>query len=330
MTTGFAAEGTYTSAVLDASQISRFGHVRLHGSLPEGTGLKVSTRSGNVAEPAEMGWSKWSDPSPASEFVSIKAPAARFLQYRLTFNSNGGGKRSAVVDDVDVSYQEPNLPPQIKSVKIATTAKPGADANASLPQEARQQTITWEASDPNGDDLIYGLYFRSGTKSSWILLKDKLKEATYEWDTKLASDGRYEIRVVASDERSNPPGSGKTAQRVSDPLVVDNTPPLIGNLAANGGAGDVRIRLNAVDRSSTLAAFGYAVDSSEDWQAVLPSDKIADGPEEALDFSISGLKPGPHQVTVRAFDARGNSTMQTIPVTVDAPAAATTPAPAGK
>ena len=63
------------------------------------------------------------DAASAQEFQPVSAPAARFLQYRLTFNSNGGGKRSAVVDDVDVSYQEPNLPPQIKSVKIATTAK---------------------------------------------------------------------------------------------------------------------------------------------------------------------------------------------------------------
>ncbi|MEO6435355.1 MAG: hypothetical protein ABIP55_06285 [Tepidisphaeraceae bacterium] len=319
MTTGFATEGTFTSAVLDASQISRFGHVRLHGSLPEGTAIKVSTRSGNVAEPADMGWSKWSDASPASEFVAIKAPAARFLQYRLSFTSDGG-KQSAVVDDVDVSYQEPNLPPEVKSVKIATTVKPGVETSASLPQEARFQTITWEAADPNADDLLYSLYFRSGGKSNWILLKDKLKEATFDWDTRLVADGRYEVRVAASDERSNPPGSGKTAQRVSDPLPVDNTPPVIGNLLAKGGAGEVRIQLNALDRSSTLAAFGYAVDSSEDWQTVLPSDKIADGPEEALDFSIPGLKPGPHQVTVRAIDARGNSTMQTIPVTVDAPA----------
>lgn len=320
MTSGFATEGTYTSAVLDAAQISRFGHVRLHGSLPEGTGLKVSTRSGNVSEPAETGWSAWSEPAAATEFVPVRAPAARFLQYRLTFNSDGGEK-SAVVDDVDVSYQEPNVAPVVTSVKIATAAKDGAETSPGLPQEARHQTISWEASDSNGDDLLYDLYFRTGSQGNWILLKEKLKEATYEWDTRLVADGRYEVRVVASDARSNPPGSGRTASRISDPLIVDNTPPLIGNLDAKSGAGDVRIQLSALDRSSTLASFSYAVDSSQDWQAVLPSDKIADGPEEALDFSISGLKPGPHQVTVRAVDARGNSTMQTIPVKVDAPAA---------
>src|SRR4029079_17888254 len=82
MTSGFAAEGTYTSAVLDAAQISRFGKMQLHGSLPADTGLKFSTRSGNLAEPNDDGWSKWSEPVSAAEFVPVDAPAARFLQYR--------------------------------------------------------------------------------------------------------------------------------------------------------------------------------------------------------------------------------------------------------
>ncbi|MEA2708409.1 MAG: hypothetical protein QOF78_1010 [Phycisphaerales bacterium] len=321
MTSGFASEGTYTSPVLDASQVSRFGKLRLHGSLPAKTALKVATRSGNVAEPAETGWSKWSDAAPAAEFVPVTAPTARFLQYRLTFTSEDGN-RTAVIDDVDVSYQQPNLPPEVKSVKIATKESQSQQTTSSAsPPEARHQTITWEASDPNEDELDYSLYFRRGSTGKWILIKDKLKETTYEWDTRLVADGRYEVRVVASDARSNAIGSGKSASRVSDPLVVDNTPPVIGNLNARSGAGEVRIQADAVDRSTTLAAFAYAVDSADEWQTVLPSDMIADGPEEKLDFSIKELKPGPHQVTVRATDARGNQTMQTIPVTVDSPAA---------
>ena len=61
----------------------------------------------------------------------------------------------------------------------------------------------------------------------------------------------------------------------------------------SSGAGEVRIQADAVDRSSTLAAFAYTVDSSDEWQTVLPSDKIADGPEEKLDFSINGLEGRP-------------------------------------
>ena len=151
-------------------------------------------------------------------------------------------------------------------------------------------------------------------------MKDKLKETTYEWDTRTVADGRYEVRVVASDERANAAQTGRTASRVSDPIQVDNTPPVIGSLKAGSGAGQVHIQFDAADRSSTLAAFAYTVDSSDDWQTVLPVDKIADGPEESVDFSISGLKPGPHQVSVRAIDARGNAAIASLPTTIDGPA----------
>jgi hypothetical protein len=66
------------------------------------------------------------------------------------------------------------------------------------------------------------------------------------------------------------------------------------------------------------------VDSSDDWQTVLPSDKIADGPEESLEFAIPDLKPGPHQIAVRATDARGNQATATIAVTVGGGDATTT------
>ena len=328
MTSGFAATGTYTSSVLDASQISQFGKMQLHGSLPKGSALKVATRSGNLAEPDETGWSKWSEDVPAAAFLPIKSPSARFLQYRLTFTSESG-EASAIVDDVDVAYQVPNLAPEVKSVKLAASAEgdaaaavaamaQAAGATPPAPQGTGKQTITWESSDPNSDAMVYSAYFRNGSRAPWILLKDKLKEPTFEWDTRGVADGRYEVRVVASDAAANPTGTGKTAQRVSDPIIVDNSAPALSTIKAEPkGAGAV-ISFTAVDRTSTLAKFEYAVDSSEDWQAVLPSDSISDGPEESVTFTVSGLSGGPHQVAVRATDARGNRTTQTTLVTVEA------------
>ncbi len=160
MSGGFASEGTYTSPVLDAGQISRFGKIQLRGSLPGGTTLTLATRSGNLQEPGEMGWSKWSEETPATEFLQIKSPSARFLQYRLTFTSKEG-KATAVIDEVDTAYQLPNLAPQIKSIRIAgaggedspnpamnaLAAISGAAVGAATPQSApapgRQRTITW-------------------------------------------------------------------------------------------------------------------------------------------------------------------------------------------
>ena len=93
---------------------------------------------------------------------------------------------------------------------------------------------------------------------------------------------------------------------MSDPIVVDNTPPAVGDLRWQQRGANVQVDLTAVDRTSVVAAMDYAVDSGRDWQSVLPSDRIFDGPQEDVSFSVGGLSPGTHQVTLRAVDAKGN------------------------
>ncbi|MBC8106917.1 MAG: hypothetical protein H7Z14_10035 [Anaerolineae bacterium] len=329
LSAGHADKGTFTSPVLDAQQVSRFGKIRLHGTLPKETKLSVATRSGNVGETTDPGWSKWSDESPATEFVTITSPSARFLQYRLTLQSDAG-KQTPVVDDVDVAYQLPNLAPQIKSIKLAGEGAasavqqlmqgenaPGAAAQ-SRPNANPNFTITWEAEDPNADALEYSLYFRAaGSKNGqWILMKDKLTETTYEWNTRSIGDGRYEVKIVASDAAANPINEGRSGSRVSDPIDVDNTAPVIGEIKSTPQDGSAKMSATVVDRLSTVAGLEYAVDSATDWQAVLPADKIADSPEEIYDFVVGGLSAGDHQLTLRATDAHGNQAFETVNVSI--------------
>jgi WD40 repeat protein len=334
MTPGFAGKGTYTSAVLDATQISRFGKMQLHGSLPPGTALTVSTRSGNVKEPSDKGWCPWSADAPAEEFFPVTAAPARFLQYRLTFTTSDGTDTPAL-DDVTVAYQIPNLPPVVKSVKVGAAGAGDSGAGQAGPsssmagendlrrvQATPRQTITWEASDPNNDALLYSLYFRRTPGGPWILLKDKLTETQFDWDTRTVADGRYEVKVIASDANANPTGQGKTSSRVSDALTVDNTPPAIGDLKWSENGSLVKFDFKIVDQTSTVAACDYSVDSNRDWQMTLPVDKMFDSPEETMSFSVPGLRPGQHQITLRATDAKGNQSFQTVFVTVREPVAA--------
>ncbi|MBV8780629.1 MAG: hypothetical protein JO353_04465, partial [Phycisphaerae bacterium] len=137
MGAGFAQKGTYTSTPLDAKQVSRFGKINLHGSLPDGTALTIATRSGNVADPSSKGWSSWGKDVPATEYVAVDAPSARFLQYRLTFSSTDG-KQTPTVTSVSAGYQVPNMAPVVRSVKVAAAntnpKSPEANANdAAIP-----------------------------------------------------------------------------------------------------------------------------------------------------------------------------------------------------
>jgi hypothetical protein len=345
MSDGFASRGTFISPVLDATQISRLGKMQLHGSLPPSTTLTVSTRSGNVKEASDETWSKWTDDVSAAEFLPTTSPSARFLQYRLTFSTKDATK-TPVVDDVTIAYQIPNLAPQIKAVRwvgSGDSSAPGAAAGGAAAAAAQQPggaappaaptpddrridptpivSLVWDAADPNNDPLEYSVYFRRGTDDPWILLKDGLTDASYQWDTRSVADGRYQLKVVASNAAANPPGEGKTASRISDTILVDNTPPVIGDIKWQRVGAVVHIDLRVVDASSTVAALDYVVDSAKDWQMVLPVSKIYDSPEEVVSFDLKGLTPGTHQVTLRGTDSKGNQAFENLFVKVDEPPA---------
>ncbi len=305
---GFAPTGTYVSPVLDAVQISRFGKARLHGRLPDGASLSFATRSGNVQDPSGQGWSAWTHDQPANEFLAIDAKPARFLQYRLTFTTTKTDQ-SPIVDEVDVAYQSPNLPPVVKSLKVAAAAPPAAAEATPAPgtvADHSHMTVTWEASDPNADPLRYSLSLRDSERSPWVLLKEGIKETTFDWDTRQTADGRYQLRLLASDALANPPGAGRDNSRVSDPVVVDNTPPAIGDLELTRRGDVLTATFRAVDQTGTVAALDYSMDSTEVWQAALPLDSICDSPEEPVRLEVSKLTPGPHRLTLRATDSRGN------------------------
>ncbi len=341
LTGGYASEGTYLSPVLDATQVSRFGRIQLHGLLPTGTKLLLATRSGNVKDSDSPGWSPWTEDADAQEFLPVRSPAARFLQYRLTFSTTDP-TLSALVDHVDVAYQIPNMAPIVKSVRIGTTGSDSASndsgqADAATPESTPAassaagsasgragdtgtktpggtgiQTITWDASDPNNDALTYTLYFRRDPQGPWVLLKERLTQTSFDWDTRTVADGNYLVKVVASDALANPPGEGKTTSRVSDYFVVDNTLPTIGDVVSKITGDAVTISLRAQDRTSTIANVEYTLDSNDQWQSLLPVDGIFDAPDELVRFSIKGLTPGEHQVTIRATDNHGNQGLQSL------------------
>ena len=95
------------------------------------------------------------------------------------------------------------------------------------------------------------------------MLKEKLTDATFDWNTRDVADGRYQIKVVASDAAANPVGQGKTATRISDEILVNNSPPTIGDLKVaageNSGKGEAKIAARVTDRWGTVAALAYSV-----------------------------------------------------------------------
>lgn len=309
----YALRGTYTSPALDAAQISLWGTMSLTADIPEGCSLTVETRSGNVQDPEQAAWSNWSQahalmpdtelPALAPKEITVQSPPARFLQYRLTLT--GTDELTPSIDRVEAAYVTPNLKPVVTKI---TAAYPEAEPDA---PPSTIMNIEWEAADDNQDPLVYKLEYLPAGSERALLIEEDLTELTYEWQTQRVPDGRYIVRVTADDRPDNPGDMAMTATRRASPVLVDNSPPVLeAQNAVNGN--QITVSGTAEDAWSPIQSLAYTLDDDDEYHALLPSDLIFDSTRESWDVTISDLSPGPHVLTLRATDTRGNTVYKSV------------------
>jgi sugar lactone lactonase YvrE len=340
---GRRTEGTYRSPTMDTKTTSSWGKIRWQSVAPSGTAITLQTRSGNSAEPDNT-WSHWSQPYSASEGEQITSPRARFFQWRAVLNSTG--ELSPELFDVTAVYLQQNLAPDVGDIVIhppgQTFQKPivttgqieilgmeetlsetnpspngaaaaGAAAQAmSLTAIARPffrkgiQTVTWKASDPNDDKLTFSVHYRAEGDSLWKVLRQGLTSPVIAWDTSAMPDGRYTLKIVASDGASNPSDVAKTGDRTSRSFEVDNTPPRVSDLSAVSEADGHRVRFDVEDDISPIQSVEYSVNSGK-WSVVFPTDGISDSRRERFDFLLPGYRDGVYTLVVKVTDTLSNT-----------------------
>jgi hypothetical protein len=176
------------------------------------------------------------------------------------------------------------------------------------------RSFQWQAEDRNGDTLEYAIYYRGLNEQNFRLLKDKLRDNFYTIDGAALADGRYIIKVVASDAPDNPPGQKLVGERVSEPVDIDNTPPAIKVQGQPQISGDsIRLVFVADDATGKVKKADGSVDGNA-WIPVFPDDGIADGGHETFTVDYGSLTAGEHTISIRVFDSSGN--VGTLSVTV--------------
>ena len=179
------------------------------------------------------------------------------------------------------------------------------------------RTVQWHASDPNGDALRYSVHVHRVDEGAWIKVGEDLESTSFTWDTGALPDGRYRLRVTASDAAGNPLGEERTTEAFSQPLTVDNTPPQVTSFAARGEKGAVALEGKAEDGLSPLSRIEVAIDD-EDWRTVTPEGGFADDRTLSFRARLPKIEPGDHTVSVRAVDLAGNAATRASRVTVPA------------
>jgi len=329
-------EGSVESDVLDAGLFSYWGRLSFRGS-PNGGEISISTRSGNLERPQEA-WSPYSEPVRSSSGGPVVSPPARFLQWRAMLRAASDG-RSPELRAVEVAWRQRNVPPRISQIEIApanyrvpppalsvapaqtltlpplgqrprgaAAAPAGDSASLTLNYAKGYRTVRWAASDENQDDLIFRVEIRGTAESAWKLLRDKVRDKHLSWDSTGFPDGEYQIRVIASDAPDNPVDQALSAELVSDPFLIDNTPPAIEALqAAPEGAG-LRLRFRARDALSTVSQAECSVNGGE-WLPLEPTDRLADSAVEDYDVRLLAPEGAELSIAVRVTDEYDNQSL---------------------
>jgi hypothetical protein len=163
------------------------------------------------------------------------------------------------------------------------------------------QAITWRAEDQNGDELRYDLHYRRLGDERYRVIQRGLDDAVFTWDTSTVPNGRYFVRVTASDAAANPAALALSGDRESLAFDVDNTPPTV---TARLEAG--RVRARATDADTIVRKVEWALDGSR-WTELQPEDGLCDSREETFSMpQPKGEGTGPHVLVVRATDRLGN------------------------
>lgn len=329
-------EGTYVSPIRDTKFAGQWGVITWRGS----GRIELQTRSGNTESP-DATWSDWSGVYRNALGDQITSPKARFIQWRAVLRGKQSGaaqtaraggtdaSSSAQLQSVVVAYLPRNQAPDISSVSVMAPGvalqempmaiDPSIVSSGLDPQlfgvatnvpprrffQKGARTLTWQASDPNDDTLLYKVFYRTLGESEWHLLADGLSQTYYTIDGNRLPDGTYLFRIAASDEPSNTRETSLADEQITDPIEVDNTPPAIKVTGPTISGQSAEVLFDATDATSRVVRGEYSVDGGT-WQLIYPVDGIADSAHESFKVKVKFDKPGEHLIAFRCADSSSN------------------------
>jgi outer membrane protein assembly factor BamB len=335
--TALETQGSFESEVFDGGGFTQWGRLHSKEILSGGT-VRYETRSGNLDRPTQM-WSPW---APLKD-GRIASPAARFLQWRAVLA--GGQQDGPSLSQIDVAYLPKNVGPRIDVVEAtpanyrfpapSTTIIPIAQTLTLPPIGKAQTTVAaapndgstspaltytrgmigarWLASDENGDTLEFAIEIKGENEQTWKPLKDKLKDRYYSYDATAFGDGKYVVRITATDAPSNPLNQGLTAQATSAPFLIDNTAPAIRELTATPEANKLNLRFKATDALSVVAKAEISINGG-DWKLIDPTVRLADSKDLEFQLALDRPTPGESTIAVRVTDEFDNQSVDKITI----------------
>ncbi len=327
-------EGSWTSDPMDATLPARWGHVNFITFDDPDVHFEVSTRTGFVSEPDET-WNEW---RALNKDQNVQSEPGRFLQLKI--ETSKAKKPEPVISSFSVNYRIPNRAPKIESVKVFAPQMGVFEKMPQLPTKRFAQmlpdgvrieyqffdqnagglskgrwtavkgyrTVKWTAEDPDRDELLYKIEYKSKRDATWILLEEKWENDYYTLDTSPLADGDYQIRITADDVKNNTLQEYKTHMKLSETFIVDHTAPEITDYSLKKKNDSEWIfKAKATDELSPVTEAEIYLPEL-DWIKAEPEDKILDEKQETFKLVLPAfLMSNQPAVSFKASDDQENS-----------------------
>jgi hypothetical protein len=261
-----------------------------HGGAPDISWVSLAYQPKNVA--------------PWIDDIAIQDPGIRAQGFPQPSGGPGAPTPVQLRNPQHGMGGRPAIPPTVETSAVKPTRIEGAPQGF---EEKGWESALWNAHDDNDDDLVFAIYYRGEGEKNWRLLKNRLSQHFYSWDTTAMPDGAYYLKIVASDSPSNPSDQALTSERESGRFEVVNTPPRVENLRADATAQAAKISFDGISSSGAVASAQYSLDAG-DWKIVFPVGLLSDAPKENYLIQLSKISAGEHTIAVKISDRFNNTT----------------------
>jgi hypothetical protein len=251
------------------------------------------------------------------------ADGAELARYPFTPEANDGGPGPDQDRHVDLLAINELVPYVAGTTRVEIVGPPGAvltgvNAGAHPPQvtvvspnggevlSGNSIVVSWMAGDPDGDPLTFNVQYSPDNGATWEMVAQNLTGTSATLDaTNFVAGNQARVRVWASD------GIHSASDESDATFVIPNRVPTVTIIRPANGT------TIFVEQSLNLEADAYDVDAgSLDGAQVQWTSNLDGVLGDGAQLTVSTLRAGTHQITVRADDGQGGVATASVTVTV--------------
>ncbi len=331
---------TATTKRVDLGSPARLGALRF-GRLRDvdPSQLSISLRTTNGSSETD-GWSPWTAMSEADGWRAA-VPVGRYAEFKLALPASS--PRTLELDRAQVYSLGQNHRPQLQEFRMLSpnfaivvspeTPAPVTTTVGQLVQSGERdgerrkpsilgsqvvaspgaRVVFWTVSDPDGDNFTYTFSIRHDGESAWTDLAVDTSEPYVQFDSLHLQEGTWFTRLVAKEAAPRPEADRLSVTFETDDLLVDHTPPVIGEASVRRDGDRLVVTVSGRDALSLLDGADFSFNNGVRESVDQPADGILDGRQETfvLDVPLSRLS-GATSVEVTLYDAAGNGATRRI------------------